>query len=135
MTLWHRKKTVMEPFFNKLPGCYLTKKHSTIVSFGWSLWNSSDQLFSKTYADEYFSSLCCFTSVLTQNNILKNLVKSHQKKNCDGVRFQWSCRLFGNWKKDFNNGFFWVNFWGNFSDQLFSKSASVLWKKLLYLCK
>ena len=135
MALWHRKKTVMEPFFNKLPGCYLTKKHSTIVSFGWSLWNSSDQLFSKTYADEYFSSLCCFTSVLTQNRILKNLFKSHQKKNCDGVRFQWSCRLWGNWKKDFNNGFFWVSFWGNFSDQLFSKSASVLWKKLQYLCK
>ena len=41
--------------------------------------NSSDQLFSKTYEDEYFSSFCCYTSALTQNSIQKNLFKSHRK--------------------------------------------------------
>ena len=49
--------------------------------------NSSDQLFSKTHEDEYFSSFCCFTSALTQNSILKNLFKSHQKITLMGFLF------------------------------------------------
>ena len=38
-----------------------------------------DQLFSRTYLGEHFCLFCSFTSVMTQNNIVKNLLKSHQK--------------------------------------------------------
>ena len=59
----------------------------------------------------------------------KSFEKSWEN-NCDSVLLTWSCRLWGNWRKDFNNSLFWVNFWWNFSDQLFSKTASgeSLWR-------
>ena len=46
------------------------------------------------------------------------------ENNCDSVLLTWSCGLWGNWRKNFNNRLFWVNFLWNFSDQLFSKTAS-----------
>ena len=114
----------MESFLNKVAGCHLTKKDSTMVSFGWILWNSSDQLFSKIYAAKFYSSCCCFASVLTRNSILKNLFKSNRKMTVMGFFFQWFCRLCSNWRKVFNNSFFWVIFLWNISDQLFSETAS-----------
>ena len=58
-----------------------------MVSFGWILWNSSDQLFSKIYAAKFYSSCCCFASDLTRNSILKNLFKSNQKMTLMGFFF------------------------------------------------
>ena len=64
----------MEFVFNKVAGCHLTKKglHHSFFRVN----------FAKVFRSEikYFSSFCSFTSVLTQNSILKNLFKSHQKK-------------------------------------------------------
>ena len=66
--------TAMEFVFNKVAGCHLTKKglHHSFFRVN----------FAKVFRSEikYFSSFCSFTSVLTQNSILKNLFKSHQKK-------------------------------------------------------
>ena len=66
-------------------------------------------------------------------------IKEHSEKpfqnssdnNCDGVLFQWSCKLWGNWRKEFIIVSFCEFLW-NFSNQLFSKTASCesFWKTL-----
>ena len=61
----------MEFFFKKVPGYHLTKKGLHHSFFLMSFLFRSDI--------KYFSSLCSFASVLTQNSILKNLFESYRK--------------------------------------------------------
>ena len=71
----------MEFFFKKDAGCHLTKKELH-HSFFW-------MYFVKVFRSEikFFSSFCSFTSVLTQNSIMKNLFKSHLKITIMGFFF------------------------------------------------
>ena len=87
------------------------------------MWNSSDQLFSKTCGRILQFLLLLYQCSDIKQYSEKSFPKSSEN-NCDGVLLQWSCRLWGNWRKDFNNGFFSKNFSRNFSDQFFSKTAS-----------
>ena len=91
------------------------------------MWNSSDQHFTKTYVDKTSVSFVALPVFWHEKSFQKPL-----ENNCDGVLFQWSCRLWGNLRKDFIIvSFGWIFLW-NFSDQLFSKIASgeSFWKTL-----
>ena len=71
----------MEFFFKKDAGCHLTKKELH-HSFFW-------MYFVKVFRSEIklFSSFCSFTSVLTQNSIMKNLFPKSVENNYHGILF------------------------------------------------
>ena len=60
------------------------------------MWNSSDQHFTKTYVDKTSVSFVALPVFWHEKSFQKPL-----ENNCDGVIFQWSCRLWGNLRKGF----------------------------------
>ena len=101
--------------FTSAPLKIYSEKLFFAVSLGYILWNFQISFFLKQLREKDF------TSVLTQNSILKKSCKSHLKISLTRLFF---CELAGCdlTQKGFYR-FSWVNFLLNFLDQLFSKTA------------
>ena len=96
LSLWDRKITVMEFFFNKVVGCHLTKKglHHSFIRMN----------FVKVFRSKSNQIIQFFLFLYQCSDIKQFSEKSFQKSsesNFHGVLFQWNCRFWGNWRKDF----------------------------------
>ena len=95
------KITVMEFFINKVAGCHLTKKglHHCFFQMNFA------KLFRLAFFQNIFGGILQFLLFLYQCSDTEQYPeKSFQKSsenNCHGFLFQWSCRLWGNWRKVF----------------------------------
>ena len=115
LPLWYRKITLMKFFFSKVTGCHLTRKDFITVSFGWIF--GTFQIRNQRF--QFFLFLYQFSNAEQYSQ--KSFQESWENKcHVFLVKLQ-VLRLL---KKRLHNSFLWVNILWNFSDQLFSKTAS-----------